>query len=58
MFDFITKLLLLKKSLIRVEYNSIWVITDKFTKYRYYILYKEASIAENLTYIFLKIIIN
>jgi len=48
----------LKEPLTRVEYNSIWIITNKLTKYRYYIPYKEASTVEDLTYAFLKTIIS
>ena len=38
-------------------YNSILVIIDILTKYAYLELYKEASIAEDLIYIFNKIVI-
>jgi hypothetical protein len=55
--DFVVKLLLLRDLIIRVEYDSILVITDRLTKYTYIILYLEASIAENLVYIFLRIVV-
>jgi hypothetical protein len=55
--DFVIKLLLLQDLIIGVEYNFILVITDRLTKYTYIILYLEASIIENLAYIFLKIIV-
>jgi hypothetical protein len=55
--DFVIKLLLLQDLIIRVEYNFILVITDRLTKYTYMILYLEASIIENLAYMFLKIIV-
>jgi hypothetical protein len=40
-----------------VIYNSILVIVNRLTKYTYFLLYKEASIAEELVYIFMKTII-
>ena len=40
-----------------VMYNSILVITDRLTKYRHFILYKEASDAIELVYTFLKVVI-
>ena len=52
------KLLLLEKLIIKIKYDSILVITCRFTKYEYFILYMEALTAEDLAYIFLKIIIN
>jgi hypothetical protein len=55
--DFVVKLLLLRDSIIEVKYNSILVVTDKLTKYTYIILYFEASIAENLVYAFLRVIV-
>lgn len=36
----------------RVKYNLILTIIDTLTKYRYFILYKEASTVEDLIYIF------
>ena len=38
-------------------YNSILVITDRLTKYRYFILYKESSNTEDLIYVFLRIVV-
>ena len=38
-------------------YDSILVIVDTLTKYAYLKLYKEAFIAEDLAYIFNKIVI-
>jgi hypothetical protein len=55
--DFVVKLLLLQDLIIGVEYNSILVITDRLIKYTYIILYLEASIAEDLVYIFLKVVV-
>jgi hypothetical protein len=55
--DFVIKLLLSQDPITRIEYDSILVITDRLTKYIYMILYLEASIAEDLAYIFLKVII-
>ena len=54
--DFIVKLLLLKEPLTGISYNDILVIMNRLTKYVYLISYKEASNAEDLAYIFIKII--
>ena len=51
--DFIVKLPLLKDPLTGVEYNSILVITERLTKYRYFIPYLEVSDAKALAYTFL-----
>jgi hypothetical protein len=52
--DFVTKLPLFKKLIIGVIYDSIMVVTNRFTKYAYFIPYFENSLAENLAYIFYK----
>jgi hypothetical protein len=55
--DFVVKLLLSQDPIIGVEYNSILVVTDRLTKYTYIILYLKASTAEDLVYIFLRIVV-
>jgi hypothetical protein len=50
--DFIIKLLPSKEELIGVTYNSILVVTDRLTKYAYFISYKEGSTVEELIYTF------
>jgi hypothetical protein len=55
--DFVVKLLLLRDPIIRIEYNSILVITDRLIKYTYIILYLEASTVENLAYAFLRVVV-
>jgi hypothetical protein len=55
--DFVIKLLLLQDLITGIKYNFILVITDRLTKYTYIILYLKASIAEDLAYMFLKVII-
>jgi hypothetical protein len=50
--DFIVKLPPSKKAFIGVIYNSILVITDRLTKYAYFIPYKEDSTVEELAYTF------
>jgi hypothetical protein len=50
--DFIVKLPLLKEALIGVTYDSILVVTDRLTKYAYFIPYKEGLTVEELVYIF------
>jgi hypothetical protein len=52
--DFVTKLPLFKELMIGVIYNSIIVVTDRLTKYAYFIPYFESSLTENLVYIFYK----
>jgi hypothetical protein len=52
--DFIIKLPLSKKLIIRVMYDSIMVVTDRLTKYAYFIPYLKSSLAEDLIYIFHK----
>jgi hypothetical protein len=54
--NFITKLPLSKKLIIGVIYNFIIVITDRLTKYAYFIPYFKNSSAEDLAYIFHKYI--
>jgi hypothetical protein len=52
--DFVTKLLLFKELITGVIYDFIIVVTDRLTKYAYFISYLESSLAENLAYIFYK----
>ena len=54
--DFVVKLLKSKEPLMKAVYDLILVITDRLMKYRYFILYKEASSAEELAYMFLRVI--
>jgi hypothetical protein len=55
--DFIIKLLLLQDLITRIKYDSILVIIDRLIKYIYMILYLKANTAEDLAYIFLRVII-
>jgi hypothetical protein len=55
--DFVIKLLLLQDLIIRIEYDSILVIMDRLIKYTYIILYLKANTAEDLAYIFLRVVI-
>jgi hypothetical protein len=55
--DFVIKLLLSRDLITRIKYNSILVIIDRLTKYTYIILYLEASIIENLVYVFLRVVV-
>jgi hypothetical protein len=55
--NFIVKLPLSVKLIIEVVFDSILVIIDRFTKYGYFILYKESLSAEKLAYTFNKYII-
>ena len=42
------KLLKLKDPIIRQEYNSIFIIVDKFTKWGYFIAYIEEILVEDI----------
>jgi hypothetical protein len=55
--DFITKLPLSKKLMTGVMYDSIIVVTDRLTKYAYFIPYLESFLAEDLAYMFYKHVI-
>jgi len=52
--DFIVKLPLSKEPLTGVEYDSIMVVTDRLTKYGYFLPYKEGSTAKDLAYLFMR----
>jgi hypothetical protein len=55
--DSVIKLLLSRDPIIGIEYNFILVAIDRLTKYTYIILYLEASIVEDLVYVFLRVVI-
>ena len=54
MWDFIVKLLKLLDYIIGQTHNSILVIINKFTKWGYFIAYKESISAEKLSKIYMK----
>jgi hypothetical protein len=51
------KLLLLQDLITKIEYDFILVVIDKLIKYIYFIFYFKANIAEDLAYMFLKIMV-
>jgi hypothetical protein len=53
----VIKLLLSQDPITGIKYDFILVITDRLTKYTYIILYLEASIVEDLAYVFLRVIV-
>jgi hypothetical protein len=55
--DFITKLSPFKELMTGVIYDSIMVVTDRLTKYVYFISYLESFLAEDLAYMFYKYIV-
>jgi hypothetical protein len=55
--DFITKLPLSKELITEIMYDSIMIVTNRLTKYAYFIPYLESSLAEDLAYIFHKYIV-
>jgi hypothetical protein len=52
--DFVTKLPPFKELIIEMIYDSIMVVTDRLTKYAYFILYFKSFLAEDLAYMFYK----
>jgi hypothetical protein len=50
--DFIIKLLKSKKSETEKLYDFIYIVTDRLTKYGYFILCRENMSAEKLVYLF------
>jgi hypothetical protein len=55
--DFVVKLLLLQDPITGIEYDSILVVINRLIKYIYIILYLKASTAEDLAYIFLRVVV-
>jgi hypothetical protein len=56
-WDFIIKLPELKELISNAQHDSILIITDRLTKFGYFLPYRESSIAEELVYIFLRRIV-
>ena len=54
MWDFIVKLLKLKDPITGQEYDSIFIIIDKFTKWGYFIAYTEEILAEDVVQVYIK----
>ena len=54
MWDFIVKLLKLKNPITRQEYNSIFIIVDKFTKWGYFIAYIKEILVEDIAQVYIK----
>ena len=48
------KLLKLKDPIIRQEYNSIFIIVDKFTKWGYFITYIEEILVKDIVQVYIK----
>ncbi len=55
--NFIIKLFKSKKRIIETMYDFILIITNKLIKYEYFLSYKKATFAKNLTYTFLRMIV-
>jgi hypothetical protein len=56
-WDFIIKLSELKELISNAQHDSILVITNRLTKFGYFLPYREASTAKKLVYIFLRRIV-
>ena len=54
MWDFIVKLLKLKDFITEQEYDSIFIIVDKFTKWGYFIAYTEEILVKNIAQVYIK----
>ncbi len=55
--NFIVKLSKSKKRITQAMYDSILIITDRLIKYEYFLSYKKATFAKDLTYTFLRMIV-
>jgi len=55
--NFIVKLSKSKKRVIEAIYDFILIITDRLIKYKYFLSYKKTTFAEDLTYMFLRMIV-
>ena len=54
MWDFIVKLLKSKDPITGQEYNSIFIIINKFTKWGYFIAYIKEILVEDITQVYIK----
>ena len=54
MWDFIVKLSKLKDPITGQEYNSIFIIIDKFTKWGYFIAYIKEILVKDMVQIYIK----
>ena len=54
MWDFIVKLPKLKDPITRQEYDSIFIIIDKFTKWGYFITYIKEILVEDIVQVYVK----
>ena len=54
MWDFIVKLLKSKDPITEQEYNTIFIIVDKFTKWGYFIAYIEEILADDIVQVYVK----
>ena len=54
LWDFIVKLLKLKDSITKQEYNSIFIIIDKFTKWGYFIAYIKEILVKDIAQVYIK----
>ena len=54
MWDFIVKLVKLKDPIIEQEYNIIFIIIDKFTKYGYFITYIKDILVKDIVQVYIK----
>ena len=57
-WDLVVKLPLSQERVTKVLYDSILVIVDRLTKYAYFLPYYELYTIEDLTYTFLRNIVN
>jgi len=55
--NFIVKLSKSKKRVTKTTYDFILIVTNRLIKYEYFLSYKKATFAKNLTYTFLRMIV-
>ena len=54
MWDFIVKLPKLKDPITKQEYDSIFIIINKFTKWGYFIAYTEEILVKDIAQVYIK----
>ena len=50
--DFIVKLPRSKDPMIDIQYDSIWMVVDRLTKWSYFLPFREGTSAEKLAFLF------
>ena len=56
-FELYSQAIKVKRKSYETTYDSILMITDRLIKYEYFLSYKKATFAKDLTYTFLRMIV-